>query len=138
VRLLGPTATTAERVRGLLGAGLSAADVAATSGVSVSALRNWGSGDAQPRNDSAIALDDLRAVVTILLTGGLPAARATGWLTSRNDRFGDDRPIDLLRVNPTAVLSAAHGVVLDAALVDEGDAASVAGDNVVALADRQS
>lgn len=138
-RLLSPTSTTAERVRGLLGAGLSATDVAATSGVSVSALRNWGSSDAQPRNDAAIALDDLRAVVKVLLAGGLPPARATGWLTSRNEGFGDERPIDQLRVEPTVVLSAAHGVVLDAQLAAEGSAtAEVEGDNVVELTVKNS
>lgn len=112
-RLLAPTSTTDERVRGLLRVGVPASEIAKGASVSVSALRNWASGQAEPRTDPAIFLDDLRELVKVLLDGDVPTIRAVQWLTSRNEAFEHHRPIDLLRERPIEVLSAAHGVVLD-------------------------
>jgi transcriptional regulator with XRE-family HTH domain len=113
-RLLEPTSTTSERVRGLLEAGLVAHDVAVATGVSVSALRNWSAGQTQPRRDAELALDDLRITVKTLLDGGLEAPRAVSWLKSRNpEYFENERPIDVLSKSPMQVLSAAHCELLE-------------------------
>jgi hypothetical protein len=112
-RLLAPTSTTRERVRGVLLVGVPASEIAKGAEVSVSALRNWAAGQTEPRTEAAIFLDDLREVVKVLLDGGIPPVRTLRWLTSRNEELEHERPIDLLRERPIEVISAAHGVVLD-------------------------
>lgn len=111
---LAPTATTSERVRGLLGLGLHPADVGtALGGTSTSTLRNWIAGETEPRADAAISLDDLRAAARALLEGGLEPERVVSWLISRDGRFGGQRPIDVLPTNPTRVLSSVFESLLD-------------------------
>ena len=106
--------TSQDRTRGLLELGLRTADLAEITGVSVSAVRNWASGQAEPRKNPDIVLDDLRAAAQILLTGGLEPAQASRWLVSRDTQtFDNRRPIDLLPTQPMSVLAAAHEVVLE-------------------------
>lgn len=119
LRLLGPTATTAERVNGLLGLGLHPADIGtALGGTTASTLRNWIAGDTEPRADAAISLDDLRATARALLEAGLEPQRVVSWLISRDPRFEGQRPIDILATTPTRVLSAAFEQVLDESEAD--------------------
>jgi transcriptional regulator with XRE-family HTH domain len=107
---LAPTATTAERVKALLAVGLTAADIAELTGVSVSAIRNWSAGQASPRPDAERVLDDLRHTVAVLLDSGLEPDRAARWLKSRrtDEDFDNERPIDLLREKPLSVFAAAN------------------------------
>jgi hypothetical protein len=114
LELLSPTATTAERVNGLLGLGLHPADIGtAVGGATPSTLRNWIAGATEPRADAAISLDDLRATARALLEGGLEPQRVVSWLISRDGRFEGQRPIDILARRPTLVLSVAFERVLD-------------------------
>ena len=111
---LSHTSTISERVRGLAALGLPPAQTAKACGVSVSGLRNWANGSSEPRGDSAIVLDDLRAV-TLLLLDRMTAERVVIWLTSR-DPHTRRRPIDEIAVTPSDVLAAALNVSLDAKL----------------------
>jgi hypothetical protein len=112
-RLLLPTATASERTRGLLVL-IPPTILADTVGVKVTSLRNWASGQSQPRSDAAITLDDLRATAKVLLDGRVDAERASAWLTSRDpSRWEGMRPVEAVRVDPMDVLGAAHGVVLE-------------------------
>jgi hypothetical protein len=113
--MLARTATTAERVEGLLALGLAARELADAVGVaSSSTVRNWVSEDSEPRLDASIALDDLRAVALILLEGGLEPRRAGLWITSRDPgRLEGQRPIELVRRLPLEVLSSAHDLLLE-------------------------
>lgn len=112
-RLLLPTATVAERSRGLLSL-LPPHVFADAVGVKASSLRNWASGQSRPRPHAAVLLDDLRAAAKVLVDGGLDAGRVSAWLTSRDPAFWDGmRPVEAIRFDPMDVLAAAHGVVLD-------------------------
>jgi hypothetical protein len=112
-RLLHTTATTRERVRGLLAVGLHTSDIADAAGVSESAVRNWSSGQTEPRPHPEVILDDLRAAARVLIAGGIDPARAVRWLKSRNrEPLHDQRPLDVLPVDPMRVLAAAHEEVL--------------------------
>ena len=116
---LSQTATTSERVHGLLALGLPAAHVAEALGVTVSALRNWSSGQSLPRPDAAIALDDLRYVAWLLLVdGGMECERVARWLTSR-DAKSQHRPLDLIRTRPTDVLTAAYALTMPKKLASD-------------------
>lgn len=120
IKLLATTATIAERTRGLLML-LPPTIVADAVGVRASSLRNWVSGQSQPRSEAAILLDDLRATAKVLLDGGIEPGRATAWLTSRNPENWDGmRPVEAIRMDPMDVLAAAHGVVLEQAKTAEG------------------
>lgn len=111
---LAPTATTSERVEGLLSLGLKANEVATVTGTTESSVRNWVAGDTQPRPEAAMALDYLRAVLKALLDGGMEPERALSWLMSLDPhRFGDQRPIDALRTTPGKILTAAIDETLD-------------------------
>lgn len=110
--LLKISATTSERVRGLLGAGLHASEIARTTRVTVSALRNWSTGQAEPRPDAAITLDDLRATAKILLDGHMEPGRIAHWLRGWNPKI-DARPLEIIADTPMSVRAAAHGEVLD-------------------------
>jgi hypothetical protein len=113
-RHLAPTATIRERVEGLLAVGLSAAELSEVTRTTESTVRNWVAGDTEPRPDAEMALDYLRAVAKALLDGGMAPDRALRWLMSLDpDRFGTERPIDVLRTTPMRVLSAALDVTLD-------------------------
>lgn len=110
--LLGPTATAAERVRGLLAIGLTPAVIGIATRSSASTIRNWSIGATQPRSDAMIALDDLRTVAKALLELVGPE-RAALWLTSRDPaRFGGLRPVEMIPLDPMEVLAAAHGAGL--------------------------
>jgi hypothetical protein len=112
---LKPSATISERVHGLLEIGLHASDIAKTTGVSVSALRNWSTGQARPRPDASIALDDLRASARILLEGGMHPDRIAQWLAGWNPKI-EGRPLDIIGTRPMDVRAAAHGEVFAAVL----------------------
>jgi hypothetical protein len=109
---LKPTATTSERVRALLAIGLQPADLSRSTGLTVSAVRNWSMGQAEPRPDAAITLDDLRAVAKILLDGEMEPQRVAYWVRGWNPRI-DGRPLDVVAEKPMEVRAAAHGEVLD-------------------------
>lgn len=113
--LLGNTATNAERVRGLLMLGLPPRELTRATGCqSPSTLRNWASGQTQPRDHAAIVIDDLRITVRTLLGAGLEPERVVRWLLSRDtDHFQGMRPIDMIAVDPMDVLAAAQGERLD-------------------------
>src|SRR5690349_20467491 len=113
---LRPTATTDERVRALLAIGLNATDIAGITGVSVSAIRNWSSGQAHPRADAERVLDDLRHTTSVLLESDLDPERAGLWLKSRrtDDDFDGARPLDLLRDKPLSVFAAANAELASA------------------------
>ncbi|MDQ3935273.1 MAG: hypothetical protein M3340_11670 [Actinomycetota bacterium] len=82
--------------------------------MSESAVRNWRTGQAKPRPDAEIVLDDLRAAAQILLDGAFEPERIGLWLKSRNREYFDDaRPIDILPKDPMRVLTAAHREVLE-------------------------
>jgi hypothetical protein len=111
-RLLAPTATNAERVRGLLMVGIAPAVIAFATRSSASSLRNWSIGDTQPRHEAAIILDDLR-ITTRTLLEALEPERVVQWFTSRDpDRFGGMRPFEMIAIDPMEVLAAAHATVL--------------------------
>ena len=113
-QLLIPTATTGERVRGLLALGLHPQEIStALGGTSASTMRNWVAGASEARADAAIALDDLRATAKALLDAGLEPKRVAHWLRSRNERVRGERPIDVLPSNPASVLSAAFELILE-------------------------
>jgi hypothetical protein len=103
---LGPTSTVRERVQGLI-AVLEVPFVAKTIKVSYTAVRKWQNGT-EPRADLAMAIDDLRSVVAVLLEAGFEPSRIRSWLLSR-DRvwLKGKRPIDCLADRPVEVLSAA-------------------------------
>jgi len=84
-------------------------------------LRNWSAG-AEPRLDAAITLDDLRAVTTVLLDGGMEPERIAYWLISRDPKTRE-RPIDQIASRPTAVLSAAVDMVMDDKLANDEERA---------------
>jgi hypothetical protein len=112
--MLAPTATTGERVQGLLDLGLHPQEIStALGGTSASAMRNWIAGTSEARAGAAIALDDLRATARALLDAGLEPKRVAHWLRSRNEKFEGQRPIDVLPINPSAVLSAAVELILE-------------------------
>jgi transcriptional regulator with XRE-family HTH domain len=119
---LGTAATTSERVRGLNEVGLPASQISRAIGVSPSTLRNWVAGQAEPRLDAAITLDDLRAVTTVLLDGGMEPERISKWLISRDARTRE-RPIDQIASRPTDVLTAAVDMVMDDKLANDEERA---------------
>jgi len=111
--MLMPTATAAERTQGLLVL-LHPTVLADAIGVKVSSIRNWASGQSQPRSNAAIALDDLRTTAKLLLDGGLDPERVSAWLTSRDPSYWDGmRPVEAIRLDPMDVFAAAHGVILE-------------------------
>jgi DNA-binding NarL/FixJ family response regulator len=103
---LAPSATSTERIRGLLAMGLSPTHIARATGVSQSTVRSWSGGRAVPRMSSALILDDLRMVAAVLLDGGLGRDQTVAWLTSRDMRTGE-RPVDALARRPSDVVAAA-------------------------------
>jgi len=103
----GPTSTTSERVEALA-ATLEVALVAKAADVTPTAVRKW-IGGTEPRAEAAIAIDDLRAVVVVLLEAGFEPARIRSWLVSRDQYWLDGaRPVECLAVKPMSVLSAAN------------------------------
>jgi transcriptional regulator with XRE-family HTH domain len=113
-RFLSTTATTPERVNGLMALGLRVEDIAGCAGVSPSAVRNWSTGQAEPRRDPAITLDDLRTTAKALLDGGMEAPRVARWLTSRDpQRFKNERPLDCVSTDPIEVIKVAMDEILE-------------------------
>ncbi len=75
--------------------------------VSYTAVRKWQSGT-EPRADVAMAIDDLRSVVVVLLEAGFEPSRIRSWLLSRDRaRLKGKRPIDCLADRPVSVVRAA-------------------------------
>jgi len=113
-RLLAPTSTSAERVRGLLEL-VSPKALADMTHSSASTVRNWSVSDTEPRPAAAVVLDDLRMVALTLL-GGLEPPRVASWLVSRDpSRFEGTRPLEMVGLDPMAVLAAAHETLLTVA-----------------------
>lgn len=128
---LGATSTTSERVEGLTTV-LDVSLVAKTAGVSSTAVRKWLNGT-EPKAETAMAIDDLRGVVVVLLKAGFEAQRVRSWLFTRNEHWlENNRPIDCLSSNPIMVLSAANdaavafqfGSDLSAATIDSKSGSS--------------
>lgn len=116
-KLLGPAATTAERLLGLSMVGIPISTVATLTQAKPSTVRNWSSGKAEPRQPMALLVDDVRAVASVLLRGGLPANRIGAWFRSRDQDFLDGlRPVETVVTDPMRVLSAAHGLLLSEGL----------------------
>lgn len=114
--LLAPTATHAERVRGLLEL-VDVPTLAEATGARASTLRNWRAGSGRPRRPAAIIVDDLRTVAKILLDNGVEPERITSWLTSRDPDFYEGmRPVDVIRHDPMDVFAAAYAVRDDVGL----------------------
>ena len=114
-------ATTQERVHALLAIGIPAAHLADAvgGGVTVSTLRNWSTGQAEPRPDTAIALDDLRTAAWLLLVeGGMERERVGRWLLSRDPKTRE-RPIDRIATAPTDVFADAMGEVMPMKLAND-------------------
>jgi hypothetical protein len=117
--LLGPMSTTRERVSGLV-ALMGASRIAESAGVSESSVRNWLSGQAEPRSRTATTLDDLRSVSLMLLEGGLDVERIGMWLTSRD---GDGlRPHIEIAKRPAEILTAASAIAMEGRLDATEDA----------------
>jgi transcriptional regulator with XRE-family HTH domain len=92
-----------QRVLALLSAGLDIDDLAAAAGVSETAVRNWASGEAEPRKGAAYAIDDLQG------------SAAAHWLRSRNTTHLEGRrPLEVIVEDFLAVLAAAEDASADA------------------------
>jgi hypothetical protein len=112
--MLDHTSSTSDRVRALI-ALVGASELAAATSVQgvetkESTLRNWASGQAEPRRNVTIVIDDLRTAAKLLLDAGKTPAETRQWLLSRNTGLllhsaQDDprRPIDLITDQPTRV-----------------------------------
>jgi hypothetical protein len=103
---LSPNTSVSEHVQGLLDIGLSTEDIARVAQTSPRAVRNWRSGQSQPRNLMSAAVDDLRAITLVLLHEGLKPQQAAQWLRSRRLETGQ-RPIDEIAFMPIEVIRAA-------------------------------
>jgi predicted transcriptional regulator len=102
-------------VKGILGIGMSASELADLSGTTESSVRHWLGGETEPRPDAAVALDYVRAVVKALLDAGMEPERILRWLMSLDpEHFGTERPFDVLKVAPMKVFTAALEVALEA------------------------
>ncbi|MDA0179769.1 hypothetical protein OJ997_05650 [Solirubrobacter phytolaccae] len=111
-KMLSVEATTSDRVKGLLALGLPPDKLADAVGAKLSTLRNWSSGQAEPRADAAITLDDLRYVALLLLVDGeWPSDRVARWFTSRDFATGQ-RPLDQIAETPTDVIAAATDLIV--------------------------
>lgn len=118
LRYLAPTATTKERVKGILAVGMTAGELAEITGTTESGVRHWAAGGTEPRPEAAMALDYVRAVLKALLDGGMEPERALRWLMSLDpEHFGSERPFDVLQTAPMRVLTAALEIGLDAGVV---------------------
>lgn len=95
---LATTALVPERVNALLGAGLKPRDIAYVTGSNPSTVRNWKTGENKPPLGLLAdeRLDDLRAAMGQLLSGGIAPEPATMWLKSRDGEQAE-RPIDTIR-----------------------------------------
>jgi hypothetical protein len=99
---LRPTSTVRERVQALTDV-LDLPLVAKAIEVSYTAVRKWQNGT-EPRADVAMAIDDLRSVVVVLLEAGFEPSRIRSWLLSRDRaRLKGQRPIDCLVDRPVPV-----------------------------------
>lgn len=117
-RLLAPTATNAERVKGILALGMPVNDLAELCKTTESGVRHWLGGETEPRPEATVALDYVRAVLKALLDGGMEPQRALRWLMSLDPKhFGAERPFDVLQTTPMRVLTAALEMGLDAEAV---------------------
>jgi hypothetical protein len=110
---LGPTSTLSEQVEGLVDVLDDVALVAKAVRVSSTAVRKWIDGT-EPRAEAAMAIDDLRSVVVVLLEAGFEPARVRSWFLSRDrDWLEGESPLGCLSRTPITVLSAAN----DAAMI---------------------
>lgn len=104
--LLRNIATTREVVRGLSLVGISAVTLAEIAGVTESAVRNWSSGQAQPKANAAIIIEDLRTAAWTLLGSLRDPERVGSWFMRRHPMIRE-RPIDVIASNPTQVIDLA-------------------------------
>ncbi len=126
--MLGSASTTSERVQALA-AILDMSLVARAAEVSPTAVKNWLDG-AEPRADGAMAIDDLRSVVFVLLEGGFEPRRIRSWILSRDFEWLEGkRPLDVIVHQPMSVLSAAENAAIVHRFGDVEDAGTI--DNVI-------
>jgi hypothetical protein len=128
--MLDPTSSTSDRVRALIALVGAAELAAATSSgpggdTKESTIRNWANGQAEPRRNTAITIDDLRTAAKLLIDADKTQDETRKWLLSRNTalilhRAQDDplRPVDLIRDQPTRVFREALAFAGDDFLAD--------------------
>ena len=128
--MLDPVSSTSDRVRALI-ALVGAAELAAATSfgeggdIKESTIRNWANGQAEPRRNAAITIDDLRMAAKLLLDAEKTPDETRKWLLSRNEVFilhgapeDPRRPIDLIRDQPTRVFREALAFAGDDFLAD--------------------
>jgi hypothetical protein len=128
--MLDPTSSMSDRVRALIALVGAAELAAATSSgyggdTKESTIRNWANGQAEPRRNASITVDDLRTAAKLLLDAKKTPDETRHWLLSRNTALilhgaQDDplRPIDLIRDQPTRVFREALAYAGDDFLAD--------------------
>ena len=115
------TATHGARVGALLDLGVTVEELALTCSVAVSTVRTWQDGSAAPRHRTKLLIDDLRLVAVILLEAGLEGVEVGQWLRSRNRTgLGNERPLEIIAVDPQRVLAAAEAEIVRRALARDG------------------
>jgi len=83
--------------------------IAPVVGRSAQTVRRWRRSDeVEIPEESAMAIDDLRAIVSILLDGGFDGPTIKQFLLSRNIGLGQDRPLDGLRPEMNAFRRVLH------------------------------
>lgn len=109
-RALGPTSTTAQRVSALKSIGFTLVVLAKTLRITPQTLREWESGQVQPREAAAANLDNVRFAALVLLEHGTAPEEIQPWFVSRRgvvDGF-DPSPAALIADDPERVLAAAQ------------------------------
>jgi hypothetical protein len=104
---LKPAATTPERTKALIAAGVPSWAIAAATGSSTGTVRNWQLGETEPRPQAALLLDYLRASMSILIQGGFPPNRAALILQSVEENPPYERPIEIIGERPERVIDMA-------------------------------
>lgn len=105
---LGHKSTVTDRIDGLVEVGWSISELADIVGVTDEAVRIWRRKNDIPRRRNRDILDDLRAVVLVLLQGNTSREEILQWFHSRPPgQTHAPRPIDLITSDPEAVAAAA-------------------------------
>lgn len=79
-------------------------------GRSAQTVRRWRKSDPSMDlpHDAAAAIDDLRAIVSMLIKAGYDGSTIRSFLRSRNTGLGQDRPLDGIRVGVSAFRQVEH------------------------------
>jgi hypothetical protein len=105
--LSGPS-TVAERIQGLLDAGLERADIATAVGVrSEEAVRLWQNGKRNLHGRRYRMLDALRYTMLRMIERGMEPQRAASWFKSRHQLLGGATPCERFASDPDGVLGVA-------------------------------